>query len=54
MALVAGKVMMDRNAPEQLTQPPVPCARDCEELINRWHGKGRVVCADATVRHHFQ
>ena len=41
MALVAGKVMMDRNAPEQLTQPPVPCARDCEELINRWHGKGR-------------
>jgi guanine deaminase len=42
MAIVAGKVMMDRNAPKVLTQAPVECAKDCEELINRWHGKGRL------------
>ena len=42
MALVAGKVMMDRNAPEALTQEAQACIRDCEQLIQKWHGKDRL------------
>ena len=42
MAMVAGKVMMDRHAPAPLTQEPQACARACEGLINRWHDKGRL------------
>jgi guanine deaminase len=42
MRLVAGKVMMDRNAPDGLRDTP---QRGCDEsaaLIARWHGRGRL------------
>ena len=42
MAMVAGKVMMDRLAPAPLMQEPYACASACEGLINKWHGKGRL------------
>ncbi len=42
MAMVAGKVMMDRNAPQALTQDAQSCANDCEQLLQRWHGKDRL------------
>lgn len=41
LCLVAGKVMMDRNAPEQLLDTPESSYRDSTELISRWHLKGR-------------
>jgi guanine deaminase len=50
MRLVAGKVLMDRNAPPGLVDDGVEQAeRDCLELIGRWHGKGRLAYA-VTVR----
>ena len=41
MCLVAGKVMMDRNAPAALLDEARQSYRHSEELIRRWHGKGR-------------
>jgi guanine deaminase len=41
LRMIAGKVMMDRNAPEFLLDTPESSARDSETLINRWHNKGR-------------
>jgi guanine deaminase len=50
MRLVAGKVLMDRHAPEGLLdEAPDRGARDCVDLIDRWHGKGRLAYA-VTVR----
>ncbi len=37
----AGKVMMDRNCPENLRDTPQSSYRDSRELIERWHGNGR-------------
>ncbi|GAB4356464.1 MAG: guanine deaminase [Oricola sp.] len=45
MRLVAGKVMMDRNAPEPLTDTPQSGYDDTKALISEWHGKGRVEVA---------
>lgn len=42
MAMIAGKVMMDRNAPEALTDTPQSSHDDTEALITRWHGRGRL------------
>jgi guanine deaminase len=42
MALVAGKTMMDRNAPEELRDEAEQSARDSEALIDRWHGTDRL------------
>lgn len=42
MRVVAGKVMMDRNCPEALRDTPVSARADCETLIRRWHGRGRL------------
>jgi guanine deaminase len=42
MRMAAGKVMMDRNAPEQLCDTPERGYRESKELIERWHGKGRL------------
>ncbi|AMJ59196.1 guanine deaminase [Bosea sp. PAMC 26642] len=39
--MVAGKVMMDRNAPEALTDTPESGYSDSKALIERWHGRGR-------------
>ena len=49
MRIVAGKVLMDRHAPDGL-RDDVPGARaDCLRLIERWHGRGRAAYA-VTVR----
>ena len=42
LRMIAGKVMMDRNAPEALTDTPESSYRDSKALIERWHGKGRL------------
>ncbi|MEH6576783.1 MAG: guanine deaminase [Amphritea sp.] len=42
LRMIAGKVMMDRNAPETLTDTPQSSYRDSKALIERWHGKGRL------------
>lgn len=39
--MLAGKTMMDRNAPPGLTDTAESGARDTETLIGRWHRKGR-------------
>ena len=42
LRMIAGKVMMDRNAPEALTDTPDSSYTDSKALIERWHGKGRL------------
>lgn len=49
MRLVAGKVLMDREAPPALRDDVDGAERDCEALIARWHGRGRAAYA-VTVR----
>jgi len=41
MRMVAGKVLMDRNAPEALTDTPQRGYDESTALIRKWHGKGR-------------
>ncbi|CAM3495436.1 guanine deaminase [Paracoccus nototheniae] len=41
MAMVAGKVMMDRNAPPEVLDTPRQGYDDSRALIAEWHGKGR-------------
>ncbi len=42
MRMIAGKVMMDRNAPAALTDTATRGHDETEALIARWHGKGRL------------
>jgi len=42
MRLIAGKVMMDRNAPEDLTETPEESYQHTRALIERWHQRGRL------------
>jgi guanine deaminase len=42
LRMIAGKVLMDRNAPEYLTDTAEFGYADSKELIERWHGKGRL------------
>ncbi|MFT5446611.1 MAG: guanine deaminase [Gammaproteobacteria bacterium] len=49
MALITGKTLMDRNAPENLCDTAQSGVRDSIELIERWHGKQRLRYA-ITVR----
>ena len=42
MRMVAGKVMMDRNAPEELLDTPETGYEQSKALIGRWNGKGRL------------
>ncbi len=42
MAMVAGKVMMDRNAPDALTDDARRSYEDTKALIGKWHGRGRL------------
>ncbi|RAK66311.1 guanine deaminase [Phenylobacterium kunshanense] len=42
MRLMAGKVLMDRNAPEGLTDTVRTGRADTEALIRAWHGRGRL------------
>jgi guanine deaminase len=42
MRLIAGKVLMDRNCPEDLQDTPESAYRDSKSLIERWHGQDRL------------
>jgi guanine deaminase len=42
MRLIAGKVMMDRHAPDALLETPEQSYADTQALIERWHGRGRL------------
>lgn len=43
LRVIAGKVMMDRNAPDFLTDTAQSAYDDSKALIERWHGKGRAL-----------
>ncbi|TIV97682.1 MAG: guanine deaminase [Mesorhizobium sp.] len=45
MLNIAGKVMMDRNAPEGVLDTPQTGYDDSKALIAEWHGKGRQLYA---------
>ena len=45
LRMVAGKVMMDRNAPEGLCDNSDDSYADSKELIEKWHNKGRMTYA---------
>jgi guanine deaminase len=49
MRVIAGKCLMDRNAPPGLTDTLDSAERDSLALIERWHGRGRLAYAH-TVR----
>ena len=49
MRIVTGKVLMDRHAPDGLRDDVAGAEADCEDLIARWHGRGRSSFA-VTVR----
>ena len=49
MRLFTGKVLMDRLAPPALRDDVDQAERDCLELVERWHGRGRLAYA-VTVR----
>lgn len=42
MRIVAGKALMDRNVPEAVRDTAESGDRDSRELIDKWHGKGRL------------
>lgn len=42
MRLIAGKVMMDRNAPEYLVETADESYQQTRDLIERWHKRGRL------------
>lgn len=39
--MIAGKVLMDRNAPAALTDGPERAYAESKALLERWHGRGR-------------
>jgi guanine deaminase len=45
MRLISGKCLMDRHCPEFLRDTPESGDADSRELIERWHGKGRLAYA---------
>lgn len=45
MAMAGGKVMMDREAPDALTDTAQTSYDDTKVLIERWHGEGRATYA---------
>ena len=45
MRMIAGKVMMDRNAPDYLQDTAQSSYDDSKALIKRWHEKGRALYA---------
>jgi guanine deaminase len=45
MRMIAGKVLMDRNAPNALTDGPKQGYDESRTLIRKWHGKGRQLYA---------
>lgn len=49
MRLIAGKVLMDRHAPDGLRDDVEQAEKDCVDLITQWHGRDRLAFA-VTVR----
>lgn len=45
MRLIAGKVMMDRNAPDELLDTAQSSYEESERLIKKWHEKDRLLYA---------
>ncbi|HEX7648184.1 MAG TPA: guanine deaminase [Noviherbaspirillum sp.] len=45
LRMVAGKIMMDRNCPEFLRDTAESGARESEDLIRKWHKRGRQLYA---------
>ncbi|RZO69891.1 MAG: guanine deaminase [OM182 bacterium] len=45
LCLIAGKLMMDQNAPSGLLSAAEVCARETQTLIDRWHHRGRAAYA---------
>ena len=45
LRMIAGKVLMDRNAPEKLTDTPESGYHESKQLIEKWHNKGRLLYA---------
>ncbi|USF86821.1 guanine deaminase [Candidatus Endoriftia persephone] len=45
MRNIAGKLLMDRNAPEPLLDSPQRGYDESKALINKWHGRGRQLYA---------
>ncbi|MGF1700323.1 guanine deaminase [Photobacterium makurazakiensis] len=45
MRLIAGKVMMDRNAPEYLLDTAETSYTETKTLIDKWHNRGRLLYA---------
>ncbi|HEY9660881.1 MAG TPA: guanine deaminase, partial [Allocoleopsis sp.] len=45
LRMIAGKVMMDRHAPESLTDTPESSYFDSKALIEKWHKRGRSLYA---------
>src|SRR4029078_725906 len=43
--MLAGNVLMDRNAPDALTDTPQKGYDESKALIGKWHGKGRQLYA---------
>jgi len=42
LRMIAGKVLMDRNAPQDLLDSPAAADRESRELLERWQGRGRL------------
>ncbi len=42
LCMIAGKVLMDRNAPLDLCDSPAIGDRESRALMERWHGRGRL------------
>lgn len=42
LRMICGKVMMDRNAPEELLDTPESCYEESKKLIQQWHNKDRL------------
>ncbi len=42
LRMIAGKVLMDRNAPQDLRDSPAIADRESRALLERWHGRGRL------------
>jgi len=42
MRLISGKLLMDKNCPRELADTPESGYRESRELIEKWHGHGRL------------
>jgi guanine deaminase len=45
LRMIAGKVLMDRNAPPDLCDSPAAADRESRMLLERWHGRDRLLYA---------